>query len=216
MPRLASVAAGAWFLLGADCEFYEPEPLPQGTFTLRLSGAIDTVMTGGPGRWVDLVHPGESPEAALDHGVQVWADPPAGQATAPRVSMGVTPGEGAPGPAPGVTYRLGTASSGATGSASEGEVVEPEGLGGSLLVGCRTTVTLPQCEAALAMREGSFARLTLTRVDADTVAGRGEFEATGWLSGTATIGPPPDTVRVVIEFVLPRGTDRSIRHPPGS
>lgn len=209
--RCAGLTVAAGLLLGANCEFHEPEPLPLGTFTVRLSGAIDTVMQGGPAQWADVVPSGEPPTTAIRHALELWAEPPAGQATAPRISLVVTPGPSAPLPGPGVTYRVGGAT---TGDPPDGTAATPEGLGGSLLVRCRTGTAIA-CGAALYTRDDAPVTLTLTRVDADTVAGESEFVVSGWLSGQATIGPPPDTVRVVVEFVVPRSTERASL-PPSS
>lgn len=186
VPMLAVGVLAAF----ARCEVTDPFPRTRATFSLRLTGALDTVVADGLGEWVDFP---KASDGSASHRVVLWADPAAGSSTAPRISLALARPAGAPALAPGV------------------ELVHGEGvrLTGALSLECPAGDAGGRCSAFLQSGEGAPApTLLLTRVERDTIAGRAQLAVVGRLRDTpVTGGAAPDTVAVVVEFTVARNPD---------
>ena len=165
------------------CGTTEPSPAPTGRFTLTIAGAADTVVTGGAAAWTDLANAGQP---SVEHAIMAWADGPAPVAA---VSLSMLRGTTAPALASGATFQRGG-----------GAVLSP-----TVWLACpRGSVGSSVCTGQFGARDGAPVVLSLSRVEADTIAGVLDFEASGWLVGEPTASTPPDTVSVRLEFVMPR------------
>ena len=186
LPLLAVSLLGAF----ADCDVMSPFPSTRATFSLRLTGAIDTLVANGLGRWTDFP---TATDGADTHQLMLWADPAPGATRAPRVVIVLTRQAPAPPLAAGVELGRG----------------EGLHLAGALLMDCPTDDAGGACATSLATRDdGPLPTFLLTRVQQDTISGRGHFVVVGRLPGTPpTAGSPPDTVAVAVEFTVARNPD---------
>jgi hypothetical protein len=188
--RLLPMLAVGLLAAFAKCEVTDPFPRARATFSLRLTGALDTLVADGLGSWTD--HP-KAPDGSSSHHLVLWADPPTGASTAPRVFLRLTRPAAAPALTTGVELRHG-----------DGLRLE-----GSLSMECPPGDAGGRCAAFLQTSDAVPApTLLLTRVQRDTIAGRARFAVVGALPGTTvTEGGPPDTVNVAVEFTVARNPD---------